>query len=150
MKFQTLLLTSVLLAPLPAQAGEYQPGYSAERSCFRSEYREEYVPGTASSPGYVKSYKDRIEVPCGPPRWRTVRRHNHYRPNRHHSRSHAWVTQRNRFASRPSGRSCSAASTTTGGLLGGGLAAALSKKDAYGWAVPLGAVLGMGVASADC
>ena len=41
-------------------------------------------------------------------------------------------------------------SATAGGLLGGGLAAALSKKDAYGWSVPLGAVLGMGIANADC
>ena len=56
----------------------------------------------------------------------------------------------NPYTSRPSGQSCSACSTTTGGLLGGGLAAVLSKKDAYGWAVPLGAVLGMGVASTDC
>ncbi len=150
MKFQTLLLTSVLLAPLAAQAGEYQPGYSVEHSCFRSEYREEYVPGTASSPGYVKSYKDRIEVPCGPPRWRTMRSNYHYRPYRHYKRSHPWVTQGNHFTYKQSSRSCSSARATTGGLIGGGLAAALSKKDAYGWAIPLGAVLGMGISSTDC
>ena len=39
---------------------------------------------------------------------------------------------------------------STGGLLGGGLAAAISKKDAYAWSIPLGAVLGMGIANADC
>tara|TARA_Y100001978_G_scaffold41463_1_gene36967 strand:- start:127 stop:234 length:108 start_codon:yes stop_codon:yes gene_type:complete len=35
-------------------------------------------------------------------------------------------------------------------LIGGGLAAAMSKKDAYAWSIPLGAVLGMGIANADC
>ena len=48
----------------PALAGEYQPGYSHERTCFKSEYREEYVPGTENDPGYVKSWKDTVEVPC--------------------------------------------------------------------------------------
>lgn len=47
-------------------------------------------------------------------------------------------------------RRCSAATTTLGGLLGGGVAAALSKPDAYGWSVPLGAVLGMGAAQTGC
>ena len=40
--------------------------------------------------------------------------------------------------------------TTIGGLIGGGLAASLSKKDAYGWSIPLGAVLGAGVGNAGC
>ena len=39
---------------------------------------------------------------------------------------------------------------STGGLIGGGLAAAISKKDAYAWSIPLGAVIGMGIANADC
>ena len=53
-----------LSAASPALAGEYQRGYSHERTCFKSEYREEYVPGTENNPGYVKSWKDTIEVPC--------------------------------------------------------------------------------------
>ena len=53
-----------LSACTPAVAGEYQAGYSHERTCFKSEYREEYVPGTENSPGYVKSWKDTVEVPC--------------------------------------------------------------------------------------
>ena len=36
----------------PAIAG-YQPGYSNQRSCFKTEYREEYIPGTEDNPGYV-------------------------------------------------------------------------------------------------
>ena len=36
------------------------------------------------------------------------------------------------------------------GLLGGGLAAGLSAVDAYGWSIPLGAVLGRGIANNTC
>ena len=34
-------------------------------TCTRTEYREEYIPGTKSSPGYVKSYEVDVEIPCG-------------------------------------------------------------------------------------
>ena len=50
-----------LSACTPAIAGEYQAGYSSTRTCYRTEYREEYIPGTENSPGYVKSWKDTIE-----------------------------------------------------------------------------------------
>lgn len=45
---------------------------------------------------------------------------------------------------------CSPARTTLGGLLGGGIAAAVSKKNSWSWAIPLGAVLGTGAANATC
>ena len=48
----------------PAIAGDYQAGYSHQRTCLRSEYREEYIPGTEGDPGYVRSWKETIEVPC--------------------------------------------------------------------------------------
>ena len=41
-----------------------QRGYAREEKCYRNEYREEYVPGTSSSPGYVKTYRQRVKVPC--------------------------------------------------------------------------------------
>lgn len=34
-------------------------------TCTRTEYREEYIPGTKSSPGYVRSYEVDVEIPCG-------------------------------------------------------------------------------------
>ena len=34
-------------------------------TCTRTEYREEYIPGTKSSPGYVKSYEIDVVIPCG-------------------------------------------------------------------------------------
>ena len=60
-----LLLASVIaLTPVASLADEYQPGFSSSRTCFKTEYREEYVPGTARDPGYVKSWNETIEVPC--------------------------------------------------------------------------------------
>ena len=34
-------------------------------TCTRTEYREEYIPGTKSSPGYVRNYEVDVEIPCG-------------------------------------------------------------------------------------
>ena len=142
MKFQSqqlLLLSIFFLSPSTALADEYQRGYTTQRTCYKDEYREEYVPGTKKSPGYVKSHTDSIEVPCTLNSWNSVRSNN---PRHHHkSLSKRYTTTRG---------TCSAGSATAGGILGGGLAALLSKKDAYGWSVPLGAVLGMGVANSDC
>ena len=33
-------------------------------TCTRTEYREEYIPGTRSNPGYVKSYEVDVVIPC--------------------------------------------------------------------------------------
>ena len=49
----------------------------------------------------------------------------------------------------PSSSSCRS-SRATSGVLGGGLAAAVSKKDAWGWTIPLGTVIGLGVGDANC
>ena len=34
-------------------------------TCTRTEYREEYIPGTKSNPGYVRNYEIDVEIPCG-------------------------------------------------------------------------------------
>ena len=34
-------------------------------TCTRTEYREEYIPGTKTSPGYVNSYEVDVVIPCG-------------------------------------------------------------------------------------
>ena len=33
-------------------------------TCTRTEYREEYIPGTRSNPGYVKSYEVGMAIHC--------------------------------------------------------------------------------------
>ena len=57
-----LLLPLILLASVPTQAAESQAGWS--RQCFKNVYREEYVPGNATSTGYVRSWSETKEVPC--------------------------------------------------------------------------------------
>ena len=123
MKLQAILLAAVLLSPAAAlsQQRVYRESY-----CY--ENTEEYIPGYYNYQGqyvggYVKS--NRRRVPCS---------YSSYQME----------------YNQPTEQRCSATRTTLGGLLGGGAAAALSKKDAYGWSIPLGTVLGMGVAQAGC
>ena len=81
-------------------------------TCTRTEYREEYIPGTKSNPGYVKSYEVDVEIPCNGTQNRAV-----------------------------DDNDCKEGSLI-GGLLGAGLAFSSSRgKDRY-WAVPAGGTAG--------
>ena len=162
MRIGQLVLTAILFSPMAAMADGYhhQRGYTTQRSCYKEIYKEEYVAGTRSSKGYVKSYLDKVEVPCSslswnPPVHRYHHHHNHAHYSPHTHRRYYRPTHQQVLVSRSqrtsNGGSCSSGNaTTTGGLIGGGLATAISKKDAYAWSIPLGAVLGMGIANADC
>ena len=86
MKIQSLLLSAILLSPLQAYSGEYQHGYSSERSWFKNEYREEYVPGTRSSPGYIRSFEETVEVPCNQNRLSTAP-HQYHPENRYYQKN---------------------------------------------------------------
>ena len=124
-----------LSAASPALAGEYQAGYSHERTCFKSEYREEYVPGTENNPGYVKSWKDTVEVPCED----TPTYHREHNPNVGRStgtyRRHVTVYEN------VDTNDCSEG-TIAGGLLGGGLAGFGSRGKDRWWAIPAGIIGG--------
>lgn len=127
MNLKAILLSTVLLIPTASFA---QQRVYTESYCY--ENVEEYVPGYYNRygqyvGGYVKS--DRRRVPCG---------YNSYQPQYQYPQQQVQP------------RRCNPARTTLGGLIGGGTAAALSKPDAYGWSIPLGAVLGMGMAQAGC
>ena len=81
-------------------------------TCTRTEYREEYIPGTQSSPGYVKNYVVDIEIPCG-----------------------------GEQAQKVDDNDCKEGSVI-GGLLGAGLALSTTRgKDRF-WAVPAGGTAG--------
>ena len=58
------LAALLALTPVSVLADEYQEGYSYSKTCYRSEYREEYVPGTEDDPGYVRSWQETVEFPC--------------------------------------------------------------------------------------
>ena len=126
-----ILATMMLLSALPVsaesigdrsnrQAYNSQRGYASENKCYRNEYREEYVPGTSRSPGYVSSYKERVEVPCN----REVYRRDDA-PRRHNTDDNSCIE-----------------GSILGGIAGGGAGAALSRKEGRLWAIPLGIVGG--------
>ena len=123
-----LLLTST---PSLAEVNDrsFQSGYSTERKCFKTEYREEYIPGTEDNPGYVKSWKDTVEVPCEDDHhdvgWR--------RSTRPYYRRHVTVYEDT--------NDCSDG-TAAGAILGGGIGAVLSRGEGRWWAIPTGVVTG--------
>ena len=82
-------------------------------TCTRKEYREEYIRGTESNPGYVKSYVVDVEIPCG-------------------GESKAEKIDDN---------DCSEGSVI-GGILGAGIALSSSRGIDRFWAVPAGGTAG--------
>ena len=115
-----ILLASViaLSSVTPVLADDYQRGYSSSRTCLKTEYREEYVPGTRDNPGYIKTYNETVEVPSS---------------NRSSVIRETTVQYDN--------NDCTDGKIA-GALLGGGAAAAMSRGDGRWWAIPLGAVIG--------
>ena len=118
------LATLLALTPISALADDYQAGYSTSRNCFKTEYREEYIPGNADSPGYVQSFHETIEVPC-----------------EHSSESLRRGGYTRKTTIQFDNNDCTDGKIA-GGLLGGGVGAALSRGDGRWRAIPLGAVLG--------
>ena len=122
MKLPAVLLSTLLLAPTVALAEHtYDPGGSSSRKCFKSEYKEEYIPGTEDNPGYVRSSKETVEVACDPDDvaegktyQRTVTVYENVDTN-----------------------DCSDG-TIAGALLGGGLAGFGSRGKDRWWAIPTG------------
>ena len=81
-------------------------------TCTRTEYKEEYIPGTRSNPGYVNSYEVDVVIPC-----------------------------EGENATNIDTNDCSEGSFI-GGILGAGIALTSSRgKDRF-WAVPLGGTAG--------
>ena len=122
------ILLASLLAVTPVSASvtdtSFQEGYSTSRNCFKTEYREEYIPGNADSPGYVQSFHETIEVPC-----------------RYDADSLRNGGYKRKTTIQFDNNDCTDGKIA-GGLVGGGLGAAISRGDGRWWAIPLGAVLG--------
>jgi len=91
-------------------------------TCTRTEYREEYIPGSEDNPGYVKSWKETIEYPCNTPDRGTRRQ----------------VIERQYEVD---DNDCTDGKIA-GGILGGAAGAALSRDEGRWWAIPLGIVVG--------
>jgi hypothetical protein len=123
-----LLASLIALTPVSVLAerpDEQQAGYSRTKTCYRSEYREEYVPGTENDPGFVHSWKETIEFPCEPQSGATGT------PRRQVVEEYRQVDEND----------CTDGKVA-GALLGGAAGAAMSRGDGRWWAIPLGAVVG--------
>ena len=59
-----LLASLIALTPVSASADDVIRWETTSQTCWRSVYREEYVPGTRKNPGYVTSWEEDIQVPC--------------------------------------------------------------------------------------
>ena len=122
-----ILLASViaLSSVTPVLADDYQRGYSSSRTCLKTEYREEYIPGTEQDPGYVKSWKETVEFPCNDNRATIIRQRSvEYREVDENDCSDGKVA---------------------GALLGGAAGAAMSRGDGRWWSIPIGAVVGSAI-----
>mgnify|MGYP001395779274 CR=1 FL=1 len=129
MKF-ALLLSTLFFLPAPALAYGQTNVFE---ECKRYIHKEKYIPGYYDGQGNYRSgkirrYKER--VPCGP----SGGYHNsNYQPQQ---------------PQRPVG--CNRGSRVASGILGGGIAAMVSKQDAYGWSIPLGVISGVALDRAGC
>ena len=124
---KVLLASLLALTPVSASA-EYvdsRSGYAHTQKCYRSEYREEYIPGSEDNPGYVKSWKETIEYPCDTPDRGTRRQ----------------VIERQYEVD---DNDCTDGKVA-GAILGGGVGAALSRDEGRWWAIPLGVVTGSAI-----
>ena len=117
-----ILLTSLIaLGSISPVFADQKAGYSEDRTCYKTEYREEYVPGTLENPGYIRTYNETVECPCRDRGVYTRRETIEYDTN---------VCTDGKIA---------------GGLLGGAAGAAMSRDDGRWWAIPLGIVVGSAI-----
>jgi len=116
-----LLTTLIALGSVSPAFADQKAGYSEDRTCYKTEYREEYVPGTLENPGYIRTYNETVEVPCRDRGGYTRRETIEYDTN-----------------------DCTDGKIA-GGLLGGAAGAAMSRDDGRWWAIPLGIVVGSAI-----
>ena len=124
---RAIALAMLLAVGSPAFADYSHPGGTKQTKCYKTVYREEYVPGTRSNPGYVRRWTEKKRVPC------KNRRRGHRGSHQH--------THTNHNHGRVDDNSC-IEGAVLGGIAGGGAGAALSRGDGRWWAIPLGIVGG--------
>ena len=112
-----IFITSALALSFisPVFADDVIKWETTSQTCWKSVYKEEYVPGTRENPGYVTSSNEYIEVPC--------------------------EKDKSNSKQKVDNNDCTDGKIA-GALLGGGAGAAMSRGDGRWWAIPLGAVVG--------
>ena len=146
-KYENRICCILLLIFVPVNAHASERGYITQRTCFTETYREEKVVGSKKVKGYVKSFLDRVQVPCSP--WAKV--HHHLITSYNSSRTRYYrPTTTYRVSRSNSSSSACRSSRAIGGVLAGSFAAAISQKDAWSCTILWGAVIGLGVGDTNC
>ena len=131
-KLLALIALSSIVLPQAAlaQHARHRPHVgTVQTTCWRDEYRETYIPGTRSNPGYVRVDVERVEYPCRRRLDTTnIRPYDPYEPE--------YVPTGN-----VDNNSC-VEGAVIGGILGGAAVAAGSRGPDMAWAIPLGVVGG--------
>ena len=117
-----ILLASVIAlgSVTPVLADDVIRWETTSQTCWRSVYREEYVPGTRENPGYVTSWEEDVQIPCERRKTTTIQKYD------------------------DDGNDCTDGKIA-GGILGGAAGAALSQDEGRWWAIPLGVVTGSAI-----
>ena len=123
-----LIISFLFLLHSPVISHESSFYSSDKDKCFKTTYKEKYIPGDSLNPGYVRSWEEYLSIPCNTNQIKNT-------PEKKNNTSKFKTNKCN---------------GTLGSLIGGGVAASLSAVDAYGWSIPLGLVLGKGIASSNC
>lgn len=137
MNIKAILVAGLISAPIPVFAQQT----NIYQVC--TNYQENY------NPGYYDRYGNYVQGNVNTQRYNVnCQNQTYYRPNGGNVQPSPVVAP----VQQPYyGRGyCSPSRTVLGGLLGGGAAAAIAKQDSWSWAIPLGAVLGTGVAQSGC
>jgi len=116
-----LFISLLLVFGSPAMSDYRQSGGMQQTDCYETIYREEYIPGTSQSPGRVRSYRERVIVPC--------------------NNQQSTYPETGTSNSNIDNNSCIEGSIL-GGITGAGAGAVLSQGDGRWWAIPLGIVTG--------
>jgi len=135
--------------PTPALADYYREGGVKSTTCIRKVYREEYIPGSASNPGRVRSWYERKKVPCDGHghAHKSARRTHHHHPvwieprKRGHRHNHKHSGGAIHGNAKVDDNSCIEGSII-GGIAGGAAGGTLATKKNWIWSIPLGVVGG--------
>ena len=137
MKLQAVLLFTLTFSQIPAYAQQY----AVQDECYRNV--EQYLPGYSTPDGrYVRGQirTRRESIPCGGGNYPVQPQYPPQYPQQYPQQ----------YPPQSSVPRCDRNRTIFNGLAGGGIAAALSKPNAYLWSIPLGLALGVSSSRIGC
>ena len=116
-----LIPVLVLAFGSPVMADYRQGGGTQQTNCYETVYREEYIPGSRGNPGRVRTWNERIEVPCE----NSYNTGGNTRPNPRQEDDNSCLE-----------------GSIIGGIAGGAAGGTLSTQENWIWSIPTGIIGG--------